>query len=113
MPTRQRRKGTAGPETAPQVQPNGAEFPPNPVPPVRQALQEPVERAYEVTGPKEVGGVKAPGIVRLTLAPGAEAALIESGNIVPAKEDQPQPEEAVPDKPEPEAPVAGPEKEGD
>jgi len=111
MPTRTR-KGTARPaqDDVPQIQPT---FPPNPVPPVRQASQEPEERAYEVTGPKEVGGVTAPGIVRLTLTPGAEKALIESGNIVPAKEDQTSPEEAVPDKPEPEEPMAGPEKEGD
>jgi hypothetical protein len=111
MPTRQR-KGTARPaqDDVPQIQPT---FPPNPVPPQRQASQEPEERAYEVVGHKEVGGVRAPGIVRLTLSSGAAKSLIESGNIIPAKEDKPQPKEAVPDKPEPEEPMAGPEKEGD
>jgi hypothetical protein len=109
------RKGTASPaqEQVPQIQPT---FPPNPVPPVRVAPQEPVERTYEVTGPREVGGVRAPGIVRLMLSPGAEAALIESGNIVPAREDTPPPqpeEEQAPEDREPEEPMTGAEKEGD
>lgn len=112
MPTRQR-KGSARPaqDDVPQIQPT---FPPNPVPPVRVAPQEPVERVYEVTGNREVGGVRAPGIVRLTLSPGAEAALIESGNIVPAKEPEPEPEEEqAPEDREPEEPMTGAEKEGD
>jgi hypothetical protein len=112
MPTRQR-KGSARPaaDDVPQIQPT---FPPNPVPPQREAHQEPVERAYEVTGPKEVGGVRAPGVVRLTLTSGAEAALIESGNIVPVREDSRPPEkEKAPEPPESDQPTTGTEREGD
>lgn len=112
MPTRQR-KGSAGADVPPQVQPNPAEFPPNPVPPKRAALQEPEERAYEVTGPHEVGGVKAPGIVRLTLTEGAERALIESGSVIPAREPSPPEDEPALEQAADEEPMAGAEKEGD
>ena len=109
--TTQRRKGRAGVETPPQVQPNAVEFPPNPMPPVRTAPQEPVERAYEVTGPHEVGGVRAPGVVLLTLSPGAEKSLIESGSVVPYEE--PEPEDTAPDPVADEEPMTGTDKEGD
>lgn len=109
MPSRQRR-GSAAPAAAPQIQPS---FPPNPVPPQRETREEPEERLYEVTGLQEVGGVRAPGTVRLTLTRGAEAALIESGNVVPAQEESAPEEEQAPEEPEPSQPMTGEAKEGD
>jgi hypothetical protein len=85
-PPRQRRSGAA-PATAPQIQPT---FPPNPVRPVREPREEPEPRLYKVTGPKEVGGVLAPGTVWLTLTRAQEAALLASGNAEPAKEEVPE-----------------------
>jgi hypothetical protein len=66
-----------------------------------------------VIGPREVGGVRAPGIVRLTLTQGAADALIESGSIIPARDDPEPEQEQAPEEPEPSQPMTGAEEEGD
>jgi hypothetical protein len=105
-----RKRGGAAAAQAPQIQPN---FPPNPVRPVKEPPEQPEERMYEVTGPNEVGGVRAPGTVRLTLTQAAEAALISSGNVALAKEDTPPEQEGSPEDRAPEEPMTGTEKKGD
>lgn len=111
MPSRQR-KGTAAPAVAPQVQPRPADqFPPNPVPPSKAEPVELEEKAYVVTGSQPVGDVRAPGVVRLTLTDGQEAALFEAGAIRPATDDDLK--DKVPEQPEADQPMTGTEKEGD
>ena len=50
-------------------------------------------KRYVVVGPKEVGGVKAPGAVELELTRAQEEHLIETGHIKPAPPARVKPEE--------------------
>jgi hypothetical protein len=114
---------------APLIQDRPAEpaqvFAPNPVVGVRRGRPEPYDRYLKVVGPKEVGGVRAPGWVVMSLTDGQLEALIAGGHVTdyPAgagwgDEDAPdaQTEAVAPSKdaetdPE-DKPKAGTDKEG-
>ena len=50
-------------------------------------------KLYVVVGPKEVGGVRAPGAVELELTRAQEEHLIEAGHIKPAPPARVKPED--------------------
>lgn len=50
---------------------------------LRSRPEGPTERAYEVTGPKVVGGKRKGETVTLTLTDAQEAALIDAGHVTP------------------------------
>lgn len=96
-PPRQR-KGGAAPATAPLIQDRPAakaapkapvldpgnrdgEFLPNPAPGPRQGRPEPVKRQLRVVGPKEVGGVRAPGWLEMDLTDSQLEALLAGGHV--------------------------------
>jgi hypothetical protein len=141
-PARQR-KGSAEPTKAPQVQPRPAEparrrvldpanrdgeFLPNPAPRVREGRQGPTERHLKVVGPKEVGGVRAPGWVVMELTDAQLNALLAGSHVEDwtgvegwGSQDTPEPETDPdgaqdPSEPEPDQaqdpPMLGTEKEG-
>jgi hypothetical protein len=57
-------------------------FPPNPVPSVREGRPAAYKRYLKVTGPKEVGGVLAPGWLTLDLTDAQLEALQAGGHVV-------------------------------
>lgn len=130
-PPRQRK---AGPAEAPLIQDRPAapaqkrpvldpanrdgEFLPNPVPSPRQGRLEPYTRYLKVVGPKEVGGVMAPGWVTMNLTDPELEALIWGGHVVdyPAgagwgSDDTPESEPGA-EAPPKDGPKAGADKEG-
>lgn len=56
-------------------------FAPNPVPGRRAGRPAPYDRYLKVIGPKEVGGVRAPGWVVMSLTDGQLAALVAGGHV--------------------------------
>lgn len=64
------------------------EFLPNPAPVPREGRPKAEERDLRVTGPKEVGGVVAPGRVSITLTEAQLDALISGGHVEPWTDDQ-------------------------
>lgn len=105
-PPRQR-SGSGGAARAPQIQDRPAapatkkepkavldpsnrdgEFPPNPVPPKKASGPQAEEYDLRVVGPKEVGGVKAPGKVTMTLTQGQLDALLFGGHVEAWTEDE-------------------------
>lgn len=80
--TKRIERGTGGPAAAPPVQDRPAE----PGRPRRTGREQPVDRMYQVTGPKAVGGVLRGGTVTLCLTRPQEAALIEGGHVMPVPE---------------------------
>lgn len=116
-------------DKAPVLDPNNrdGEFLPNPTAAPRQGRPEPVKRQLRVVGPKEVGGVRAPGWLEMDLTDAQLDALLAGGHVEDwdgvegwGSEDAPEPEpeaDAPPADPqaEPEPkdePKAGAEKEG-
>lgn len=57
------------------------EFPPNPVAAPREGRPRPSERRLRVVGPKEVGGVRAPGWLVMSLTGPQLDALLAGGHV--------------------------------
>lgn len=74
---------------------------------VKAGREQPVDRVYQVIGPKAVGDVAAPGRVVLCLTDGQAAALIQGGHVKPWDGD---PEDE--DPPSGDGPMSGTNEEG-
>ena len=140
-PPRQKRTGTASAAKATPVQDRPAakaqerpvldpanrdgEFLPNPTAAPRQGRPEPTTRRLRVVGPKEVGGVRAPGWLEMDLTEPQLDALLAGGHVEDwdgvegwGEDDAPDPEPeagepSADSEPEPkDEPKAGAEKEG-
>jgi hypothetical protein len=96
------------------------DFPPNPEPGQRAGRPEPSTRHLKVVGPKEVGGVLAPGWLSMELTDSQLEALIAGGHVEDwdgvegwGKDPEPDPEpEAEPADTPKDGPKAGADKEG-
>lgn len=86
----QDRPADPAPRKAPVLDPNNrdGEFPPNPETPKKVTGPQTEEYDLRVIGPKEVGGVKAPGKVTMTLTQGQLDALLFGGHVEAWTEDE-------------------------
>lgn len=80
-------------DRVPDAQDGGGGFPPNPVPGVRRGRPGPTDRDLRVVGPKEVGGVRKPGRVTMSLTEDQLSALIAGGHVEPWQDQGENPDE--------------------